>query len=114
MALTKYRIRELVKVVDERNDLGIRDFYGINKSKEFMITNAKTENLDERKYKVVRRNRFVYSGMQTGRDECIRISMFTGNYPIIVSPAYVTFEILDTDIVHPEYFFMMFLSKDKL
>ena len=83
MALTKYRIRELVKVVDERNDLGIRDFYGINKSKEFMITNAKTENLDERKYKVVRRNRFVYSGMQTGRDECIRISMFTGNYPII-------------------------------
>lgn len=113
MVLTKYRIRELVKVVDERNDLGIRDFYGINKSKEFMITNAKTENLDERKYKVVRRNRFVYSGMQTGRDECIRISMFTGNYPIIVSPAYVTFEILDTDIVHPEYFFMMFLSKEK-
>ena len=51
MALTKYRIRELVKDVDERNDLGIRDFYGINKSKEFMITNAKTENLDEENIK---------------------------------------------------------------
>lgn len=113
MVLTKYRIRELVKVVDEINNLGIRKFYGINKSKEFMVTNAKTDNLDERKYKLVRRNRFVYSGMQTGRDECIRISMFTSDDPVIVSPAYVTFEILDTDIVYPEYFFMIFLSKEK-
>lgn len=56
-----------------------------------MPTAASTDGLDESKYKVVRKNRFVYSGMQTGRDECIRISMYTKDDPIIVSPAYTTF-----------------------
>ena len=84
MALTKYRIGDLISVVDERNDIGIREFYGININKEFMPTVANTEGLDETKYKVVRKNRFVYSGMQTGRDECIRISMYTKDSPILV------------------------------
>jgi len=113
MGLTKYKIGELVEVVDERNAYGIRDFFGININKEFMPTVANTDGLDERKYKVVRKNRFVYSGMQTGRDECIRISMYTNDSPIIVSPAYTTFEVIATDKIIPLYFFMLFLSKEK-
>lgn len=113
MALTKYRIGQLIKIVDERNSYGIKAFYGININKEFMPTVANTEGLDESNYKVVRENRFVFSGMQTGRDECIRISMYLEKEPIIVSPAYTTFEIEATDIVLPTYFFMIFLSKEK-
>ena len=60
MALTKYKIGDLITTVDERNTIGIRDFYGININKEFMPTVANTEGLDERKYKVVRKNRFVH------------------------------------------------------
>ena len=113
MALTKYRIGDLISVVDERNDIGIREFYGININKEFMPTVANTEGLDETKYKVVRKNRFVYSGMQTGRDECIRISMYTKDSPILVSPAYTTFEVTSLDTVIPLYFFMKFLTKER-
>ncbi len=113
MALNKYKIGKLVTVVDERNNLGIKNFYGINIDKEFMPTVANTEGLDESKYKIVKKNRFVYSGMQTGRDECIRISMYQGDDTIIVSPAYTTFEVTATDIVLPLYFFMKFLSKEK-
>ena len=113
MALSKYRIGQLIKIVDERNSYGIKAFYGININKEFMPTVANTEGLDESNYKVVRENRFVFSGMQTGRDECIRISMYLEEEPIIVSPAYTTFEIEATDIVLPTYFFMIFLSKEK-
>lgn len=113
MALTKYKIGNLITTVDERNTIGIRDFYGININKEFMPTVANTEGLDERKYKVVRKNRFVYSGMQTGRDECIRISMYTKDKPILVSPAYVTFEVTALNTVLPLYFFMRFLTKEK-
>lgn len=113
MALTKYKIGKLIEIVDERNTLGIRDFYGININKDFMPTVANTEGLDETKYKVVRKNRFVYSGMQTGRDECIRVSMYQKDTPILVSPAYTTFEVSATDIVIPSYFFMIFLSKEK-
>lgn len=113
MGLTKYKLGELISVCDERNSYGLRNFNGLNINKEFMPTVANTEGLDESKYKVVRNRRFVFSGMQTGRDECIRISMYLGKEPIIVSPAYTTFEILRTDIIIPEYFFMMFLSKQK-
>ena len=103
----------MITTVDERNTIGIRDFYGININKEFMPTVANTEGLDERKYKVVRKNRFVYSGMQTGRDECIRISMYTKDKPILVSPAYVTFEVTALSTVLPLYFFLRFLTKEK-
>lgn len=113
MGLSKYRIGQLIKVVDERNSFEITDFYGINTNKAFMPTVANTEGLNETNYKVVRKNRFVFSGMQTGRDECIRISMYTKDHPIIISPAYTTFEIINQRIVQPTYFFMIFLSREK-
>lgn len=112
MGLSKIRIGDVISQVDERNSFGITDFYGINIFKEFMPTVANTENLDNSKYKIVRKNRFVYSGMQTGRDKCIRISMFMKDSPVIVSPAYTTFEV-DQEKILPEYFFMLFLSKEK-
>lgn len=113
MGLSKYKISKLISVCDERNSYGYTNFYGLNINKEFMPTWANTEGLDESKYKVVRKKRFVFSGMQTGRDECIRISMYDGEEPIIVSPAYTTFEVIREDLVIPEYFFMLFLSKEK-
>ena len=112
MGLSRIRIGDVISLVDERNSFGITDFYGINIFKEFMPTVANTENLDNSKYKIVRKNRFVYSGMQTGRDKCIRISMFMKDSPVIVSPAYTTFEVNQEKIL-PEYFFMLFLSKEK-
>lgn len=113
MMMKKYKLGELISLCDERNSYGYTNFYGLNINKEFMPTWANTEGLDESKYKVVRKKRFVFSGMQTGRDECIRISMYNGGEPIIVSPAYTTFEVTREDIVIPEYFFMLFLSKEK-
>ena len=88
MELNKYKLGELIEVCDERNSFGLKNFYGLNINKEFMPTVANTDGLDESKYKVVRKHRFVFSGMQTGRDNCIRISMYNGDEPIIVSPAY--------------------------
>ncbi|MCL2214300.1 MAG: restriction endonuclease subunit S, partial [Treponema sp.] len=109
----KIEIGKLIEIVDERNtDASINTFYGININKEFMPTVANTDGIDCKKYKVVRKNRFVFSGMQTGRDECIRIGLFTEDDPIIISPAYTTFEITRSDLVLNKYFFMRFLSKE--
>lgn len=113
MALSRYKLGELIELRDERNSYGIKQFFGININKEFMPTAADTNGLDESNYKVVRKNRFVFSGMQTGRDKCIRISMYQKDFPIIVSPAYTTFEVTKTDIVLPIYFFLIFLSREK-
>ena len=113
MGLTEIALGELVQLVDERNiKAEIVDFLGININKEFMPTVAKTDEIDPSKYKVLKKNRFVFSGMQTGRDKCIRIGLYTKENPVIVSPAYTTFEIKRPDLVEPEYFFMLFLSKE--
>ncbi|GHV55216.1 hypothetical protein FACS1894216_16970 [Synergistales bacterium] len=111
--LIKRSVDQLITYVDERNADGtLNDFYGININKEFMPTVANTDSVDACKYKIVRDNRFVFSGMQTGRDECIRIGFYKGSKPIIISPAYSTFEISAVDEVLPEYFFMLFLRNE--
>ena len=108
-----YRLGDLIELCDERNTEGkYNSFYGINIEKEFMPTAADTNGLDESKYKIIRKNRFVFSGMQTGRDSCIRIAMYEKENPILVSPAYTTFEISKKEIILPEYFFMIFQSKE--
>lgn len=110
--IDKRSVSDLIKYVDERNSDGkITDFYGINIQKEFMPTLASTDSIDPKKYKIVRNNRFVFSGMQTGRYKCIRIGLYKGN-AIVVSPAYQTFEIKNENEVLPEYFFMQFLSDE--
>lgn len=107
------QIGELIDIVDERNPQGLDyPFYGINKDKSFMETVASTNNLDKKKYKIVRKNRFVFSGMQTGRDRCIRIGVFTEDSPILVSPAYTTFEVKDISRVIPEYLFLYFINPE--
>lgn len=112
MGFKKRKLGDLIALVDERNTLGIRTFVGINIQKEFMPTAATTSGLDERKYKIVRKSRFVFSGMQTGRDRTIRLAMYADDDPALVSPAYTTFEVSRPDLILPEYLFMRFLSPE--
>ena len=45
MGLTKERIGELVRLVDERNAEGINDFRGLDINKEFIHTKTNTAGL---------------------------------------------------------------------
>lgn len=103
------RIGDYIEVYDRKNTDGIPyPFYGINKDKTFMPTVADTNELDNTKYKIVSKGVFVFSGMQTGRDLCIRIAAYNGDTPILVSPAYTTFKVKDTNEVLPLYLFFQF------
>ena len=73
-----------------------------------MPTVADTNKLDNTKYKLVRKGTFVFSGMQTGRDVCIRIALQTDETSKLVSPAYTTFVVNDISKVLPQYLFMQF------
>ena len=110
MRLVKVKIGDLISISNERN---IEDkdlpFYGINKEKEFMPTIASVDNVDKSKYKIMTKGRFVFSGMQTGRDNCIRIGLYQLEFDSIVSPAYTTFEVT-SKLIMPEYLFMIFKS----
>ena len=104
----KERIGNFISLYELRNSEK-KDYpvVGINKDKTFMPTVANLEGVDTAKYKVVSKGVFVFSGMQTGRDICIRIGLYSDDTPALVSPAYTTFTI-DTKKVLPEYFFMFF------
>jgi type I restriction enzyme S subunit len=83
-------------------------FCGINKDKTFMPTVADTIELDNSKYKIVEKDVFVFSGMQTGRDVCIRLALYTKSDSILVSPAYTTFIVKDKSKILPEFLFIQF------
>ena len=101
-------IGELLCETDARNEAGtISDVQGINISKQFMPSVANTTGVNLSNYKVVKKRQFAYSGMQTGRDECIRIALYAEETPIIISPAYSVFEMNDPSVL-PEYIMMWF------
>ena len=105
-------IKTILSEIDQRNSGGeITDVQGINIFKQFMPSVANTTGVDLTKYKVVQKGQFAYSGMQTGRDECIRIALYTGDQPIIISPAY-TVMVLADDTVLPEYVMIWFSRKE--
>ena len=108
----KRTVGSILREVDCRNvDNFITDVQGINISKQFMPSIANTHEVDLSKYKVVQKGQFVFSGMQTGRDECIRIALFDRDSPVIISPAYTVLESKDLTVLS-EYVMMWFSRKE--
>lgn len=108
----KRTVGSILREVDCRNeDNSITDVQGINISKQFMPSIANTHEVDLSKYKVVQKGQFAFSGMQTGRDECIRIALFDRDSPVIISPAYTVLESKDPTVLS-EYVMMWFSRKE--
>ena len=68
---------------------------------------ANTDGLDKSKYKVISKGKFVFSGMQTGRDVCIRFGLYDREEPGLISPAYTTYCVKKESVL-PEYIMMNF------
>ncbi len=103
------KLGDYIRLVDERNkNLEVSNLLGINIQKKFMPSVANTSESDLSKYKVIRRGQFAYSAMQVGRDETVRVVLFTNDKPAIISPAYLVFEVIDLSVVLPEYLMMWF------
>jgi conserved domain protein len=104
----RMRIGNILDEVDNRNSEGVvKNVQGINISKQFMPSVADINGVDLRKYKVVQKGQLAFSGMQTGRDECIRIALHDTEQPIIISPAYTVFEVKEETVI-PEYVMIWF------
>ena len=106
-------IGDYIKTFTRKNseDLDL-PFMGVNREKQIVPTSANTENIDRRKYSILKCGEFVFSGMQTGRDVCIRIALSEIKTDILLSPAYTTFRVDPTKPILPEYFFLNFKSSE--
>ncbi len=101
------RLGDYIQLVDNRNkDLAVTNLLGINITKNFMPSVANVSGTDLSKYKVIQKGQFAYSAMQVGRDETIRLALYTNNKPAIISPAYLVIESKDELI--SEYMMMWF------
>ena len=105
------RLGDYIQLVDKRNkDLAVTNLLGINITKNFMPSVANVSGTDLSKYKVVSKGQFAYSAMQVGRDETIRLALYTDDKPAIISPAYLVIESKDENELIPEYM-MMWLQR---
>lgn len=107
--IKKEKVGNLITFYEKVNVSGLElPIYGINKNKTFMPTVADTNNLNKAKYKLVSKNIFAFSGMQTGRDVCIRIAYMEDDREFLISPAYTTFKLNDLSKILPQFFFILF------
>ena len=105
----KMPIGRLVKLVDNRNkDNTIDNLLGINVDKTFMPSKANVSETDLSKYKIIQKEQFAYSAMQVGRDETVRVVLYPYDAPAIISPAYLVFEVIDKNIVLPEFLMLWY------
>ena len=110
--IPKQKVGDLLETVDKRNsELTYAGVQGININKTFFPTVANIDESNTRNYKIVENNQFAFSGMQTGRDMCIRIALNEESKPVIISPAYTVFRIKDDNVVLSHYIMLWFSRK---
>ncbi len=98
-----------IQLIDERNRELITDnVLGINIDKYFIPSVANIIGTDLSKYKLLRKGVFACNPMHVGRDERLPVSLYTGEEPAIVSPAYFMFEIKNDSELIPEYLMLWF------
>lgn len=111
MALTKYKLGNLIEQSDERNsqlEFSINDVKGISIQKIFIETKADMEGVSLSPYKIVRPDDFAYVTVTSRNGEKITIAHNDTENSYIVSSSYIVFRITRKDLLLSEYLFMYF------
>lgn len=103
------RIGDYIRLVSNRNNnWAITNLLGVNIYKNFMPSVANTSGVDLSKYKIIQKGQFATNIMHVNRDEVLPVALYQYQEPAIVSPAYMTFEVIDENVLLPEYLMMEF------
>ena len=104
---TYQRLGDYIREVNVRNrELRVTNLLGLSMSKQFRPSTSNIVGVDLTKYKVVDRNVFAFDPMSVIRVHKVPIAINDTNDPIIVSPAYYTFEVIDSFQLLPQYLMM--------
>ena len=111
MALTKYKLGNLIEPCDERNYDGIYtldDIKGISTGKEFIDTKANMDGVSLSSYKVVKNQEFAYVADTSRRGEKIAIAFNDGGKAVLISSIYTVFRVSKSNLLSSDYLFMYF------
>ena len=103
------KIGDFIKQSKLKNEDGRIDrLLGVNLDKKFMPSVANLNGVDLTKYKVIQKGQFGCKLMSVGRDKKVPISRLTSYEEAIISSAYFVFEVIDENVLNPEYLMMWF------
>ncbi len=111
MALSKYKLGELIRLEDERNHEGkytLKDVKGISIQKTFIETKADMQDVSLNPYILVKPDFFVYVTVTSRNGEKITLAHNDTENTYIVSSSYIVFSIERTDLLNSDYLFMYF------
>ena len=108
--MKKYKLGDVIHKVEGNKNKQLKDLplLGINIEKEFMPSVANTIGTDMSNYQIVKKEQFACNPMHLGRDERMPTALLLDRDEILVSPAYFVFEIIDKNIILPEYLMLYF------
>lgn len=106
------RLGDFIREVNVRNrELKVTKLVGLTIDKTFIPSVANVIGTDLSTYKIIRKEQFACSLMQVSRDGKMPIAMFTED-EAIMSPAYPIFEIINKNVLLPQYL-MMWLTRSE-
>lgn len=113
MGLNKYKLGELIEVVDLRNrDVNNQykkdDVKGISIDKIFIETKANLKNVSLSPYKLVQPHQFAYVTVTSRNGEKISLAYNQNEETYIVSSSYNVFKVNNTEALDPSFLFMYF------
>lgn len=102
------RLGDYIREVNVRNrELKVTKLVGLTIDKAFIPSVANVIGTDLSNYKIIRKEQFACSLMQVSRDGKMPVAMFEED-EAIMSPAYPMFEVIDKEILLPQYLMMWF------
>ena len=111
MALTKYRLGDLIQLEDARNADGrfsLADVRGISIQKVFIETKADMDGVPLSPYIIVRPDFFAYVTVTSRNGEKITLAHNNTEETYIVSSSYIVFSVAKKELLDSKYLFMYF------
>jgi type I restriction enzyme S subunit len=113
MRLNYKPIGDFIREVDTRNKgLKVKQLLGLSVSKQFIPSVANIIGTDMENYKVILKNQFACSTMQVRRDGKMPVALLQEVDEAIISQAYPIFEVIDEQLLLPEYLMMWFTRSE--
>ena len=106
---TYQRLGKYIREVNVRNrELKVTNLLGLSIEKRFIPSIANTIGTDMSSYKIVSPTQFAYVPVTSRNGDKITIALYKGIENAIISQAYTVFEVIDHDVLLPEYLMMWF------
>jgi len=103
------KLGEYIRKVENKNkDMKILNLQGLSMSKEFRKSTSNIVGTDLSKYKIVKQGQFCCDFMSVIRVHKLPVVLNNLGEDVIISPAYVVFEVIDESLLLPEYLMLWF------